>query len=215
MEVADRLSQAFDDNDQVAIKNITVEIARRLSSDGGSLSATWHPLGFLRLEFAADSAGQRYVFHHWPIDFRSTQEPAWMVHQHVWPFASRVLSGALIDSQFEAVDRPSTENGVRYLTVVQPTQSQLRTTHEPLHLRETKASRKCAGDAYDVQITRFHLTDVPLGEECLTLGRIGARMREFSQVLGPPDGPDEIFYERVPGSPSDVNALLQAVIGQG
>ena len=57
----------------------------------------------------------------------------------------------------------------------------------------------------------YHESDVPLGDECITIVRIGPRVKSASDVLGDLHGPERLLYERRPVDLAARKAVLQSL----
>ncbi|MBL8775333.1 MAG: hypothetical protein JNK12_05360 [Acidimicrobiales bacterium] len=206
-ELVEELGSAFRTDDPGRCRELAAAVAQQLLETRAVPESIWHPLGFYRMEFGADSAGDRYAFHVWPAGMRSTQEPEWLVHRHVWPLKSFVTLGRLRDDQFDEPAVQADEVGARYLAVVVPGKSTLVRTGEELALSGLESA--LFEDAfYEIDLNRFHRTTVLLDELCITTVRIGPRSKPNSDVLGDVDGPAEVAYER---RPVDLDSRIHAL----
>jgi len=205
------IAAAFNSQDGLRLTATAQEMAKRmLREDEAIPESYWHPLGFFRLEFGADGSGWRYAVHCWPAGYRSTQEPSWLIHRHVWPLESFVAVGGLVDRQYLAVDGPADVAGTKYEVEVTPGQSALIRTIEDLNvarLRDATHERRF----YGVDSMLYHESDVPLGDECITIVRIGPRVKSASDVLGDLHGPERLLYERRPVDLAARKAVLQSL----
>ncbi len=205
------IAASFDSHNGPGLLAVTHEMAKRMLRESDSIPESyWHPLGFFRLEFGADRDGWRYAVHCWPAGYRSTQEPSWLIHRHVWPLESFVAVGGLIDRQYHAVDGDADAEGTKYEVEVSPGQSALVRTAESLRvarLRESVHEKQF----YNVDSMLYHESDVPLGDECITVVRIGPRVKNSSDVLGDSNGPERLLYERRPVDLGTRQAVLQAL----
>ncbi len=203
------IASSFDSQDGPRLLATAREMAKRmLREDEAIPDSYWHPLGFFRLEFGAEGNGWRYALHGWPAGYRSTQEPSWLIHRHVWPLESFVAVGGLVDRQYLAVNGPADLAGTKYEVEVTPGQSALIRTSEDLkvaRLRDTTHERRF----YSVDSMLYHESDVPLGDECITIVRIGPKVKSNSDVLGDRQGPDRLLYERRPVDLAARRTVLQ------
>lgn len=197
VELVEELASAFRANDRQRARSAAGAVARRLLTARAVPESIWHPLGFYRMEFGADAGGDRFAFHVWPSGPRSTQQPEWMVHRHVWPLKSFVTVGRLFDDQFDESAALTDELGVRYLAIVVPGRSTLVRTDEEFAVAAV-SSESVEDRFYEIELDRFHRTDVARDELCITTVRIGPRCKPNSDVLGDLDGPPEVVYERRP-----------------
>lgn len=202
----DRLSLAFSNRNPRAAFQTLAELLEDLLSVEPTFEGFEHPLGFLRIPIGADSAGLRYFVHRWISGDRCVQQPAWLVHRHAWDLESFVVSGELEDRQWR---RASREGGFGlYVADVDSTTSVLSRTDEGLELEPIGTEPRRAGEFYRVDIGSFHESVVAPGTDCITLVRVGQRLRSNSEVQGPVSGPQSVSYSRNRMSSSDVRCLL-------
>jgi hypothetical protein len=182
-----------------------------------AIAPFWHPLGFFRIELGSDDAGLRYFLHFWPDKLRSTQDPAWMVHRHVWDLESLVLLGGLEDFEYERIEDAAQAEicGPLYEAHVRPGLSVLERTSDTLSLEHRSADEIAPGRFYRIDIGRFHKTLVPDDSFCCTLVRIGPRLRSLSQVLGDWTGDASVQYDRIPVANAVIINCLGRLIGLG
>jgi hypothetical protein len=209
------IAYSFNSQDGPGLLAAAQEMAKRMVRESEAIPESyWHPLGFFRLEYGADDNGWRYAVHCWPAGYRSTQKPSWLIHRHVWPLESFVAVGGLIDRQYLAVDGPADLSGTKYEVEVSQGQSELIRTVEDLNvarLRDSMHERRF----YSVDSMLYHESHVPLGDECITLVRIGPRVKRASDVLGDLHGPERLRYERHPVELAARRAVLQALAAVG
>lgn len=194
-DLVEGLAIAYRDHDPEAInRSLSAALSRML---GTGLTSIWHPLGFFRIEVGTDADGNRYVVHGWPEGQRSTQDPAWTIHRHVWPLDSYILGGVMRDEQYDiTLAEGKGPSGVLYLARSAPDgQSVLDKTDEKLRLIQVGDLEYEPGQFYHVGLNAFHQSDVDLRRRCLTLVRIGHRERARSQVLGELNGPIQLRYK--------------------
>jgi hypothetical protein len=210
------LSIAYSDRDARKVLHELRAILNGVSADAVAAwsSSYWHPLGFFRLDIGSDDAGLRYGIDVWPTGFRSTQQPAWLTHRHVWDLESLVLAGALTNFEQDRILRSPKASNVVYDAIVQPGKSILRRTQQELELREVSEEEIRSGRFYRVDIGRFHATDVPLNSYAATLVRRGPKLRPYSQVAGPHRGPEELTYERIRVTTDTVSIGLQLALSE-
>jgi hypothetical protein len=197
----DELSSVYNHSSHSSLVTaVGAHLNAMISAD--KVSASWHPLGFFRVEVARDSLGRRYVVHCWPAEERRTQNPAWLIHRHAWPLESVVLHGRLRDLEFEdAVPEVSDVAGALYVAFSGGPDLSVLSKHSDDTIDLAGASERTwyGGESYSVPLYRFHLTTVQKGESCVTLARIGEKKVQQAQVVGDVRGPRELTYrhERV------------------
>ncbi len=213
--VSDDLKNAYNDRWS---EGVSASLRHLLGgTDLGESEVFWHPLGFFRMHLGSDSSGLRYFLHCWPRGYRSTQEPAWMIHRHAWDLESYIVAGSLTDTEYRVVRAKSAAlvciSGPLYEASVTDEQSVMANTEQYLDLVVEQSSSHVTGDFYRVDIGSFHQTTVPLSDACVTLARVGPRLRERSQILGDSDGPRTLTYSRVRVEREFVQAALSSAIG--
>ncbi|MEV5410542.1 hypothetical protein AB0K60_17080 [Thermopolyspora sp. NPDC052614] len=189
-----RLVDSFTARDDKAARKAVTEILHE--SGGRSLSPRWHPLGFFVVHLAKDREGRRYSIHCWPEHERSTQDPAWLIHRHLWDLESMILAGELRDRQYSAAEDVGSEaDGPLYIAESADARlSILRRTDRRVALDDLGAQDWRAGTWYRIAANRFHESIVDHDASCLTLVRIGERVRPNSEVLGQEDAPASLTY---------------------
>lgn len=168
---------------------------------------TWHPLGFFRKELGEDCEGSRLLLHCWPEGSRRTQEPTLLVHCHVWPLRSMILSGALTDDQWRCTGS-GVLSGALYEASNEGPVSVLTRTGRTVSLAHRRTSKVEMGGRYAVAAGVFHRTTVDVGSHCISVARIGRRVRERSEVVGPLDGDARFEYAQTGVDPGVVRSEL-------
>src|SRR5437879_13738561 len=77
-------------------------IAETLSSLS-DLRPLWHPLGFVSVVVKEDDA-VAIRLHYWPAGERRPKNPNWPIHNHVFELCSTIITGEIIDRQYESCD---------------------------------------------------------------------------------------------------------------
>ncbi|MEV0134104.1 hypothetical protein AB0H83_37275 [Dactylosporangium sp. NPDC050688] len=210
--VVGELASAYDRRDPDRSIAAAAELIGACRVD--DLDAWWHPLGFFRFDLALDSNGCRYTMHCWPPGIRATQNPAWTIHRHVWELESLIVEGGLRDTQFVSNDAADDRcTGVVYLAGSAPGRvSLLERTERRIGLAPDVDDFRRAGQFYNVSLSSFHESLVHPDGACLTLVRIGPRLRSRSEVVGEEHAPAALRYLH---EPVDKGLLLDGLAMAG
>lgn len=175
--------------------------------DGGA-SFVWHPLGFVVCKFF-EGGGRKLRMHLWSNAKHKTQQPAWMIHDHLFDLKSWVLSGQIENVEYEAVNTASKfriygasyENG----------KSVLDRTESSVDVIEKKREIIVAGNTYLVPAGVLHESRSLKNGTSVTVCETIDKLNRNPAVIGNLEGEPRYIYSRTAVSISDLEELIEGI----
>jgi hypothetical protein len=163
-----------------------------------------HPYGFYVLQTGTEHGGIPIRFHAWVPNRRITQQPCWPPHSHRSDMLSHVLSGTLVNAQWE---RWKIGHGKPLYTVsIEGNRSFMRRSTIHADLGEPMLLSVPVGGSYTVPGGVFHDSRVDQSDHCLTLCLFSNDRKGQSIVVGEHGFPDEVESHRLAFAPDEAVA---------
>lgn len=67
----------------------------------------WHPLGFIHVKMAENTNGDTFRLHLWTAEYHHSDEQSSKIHDHMFDIRSRVVFGAVKNTNYEFVSNDS------------------------------------------------------------------------------------------------------------
>lgn len=168
----------------------------------------WHPLGFVMCRVARwESASIRV--HIWPNHRGYQQNPAWLIHDHLFHLKSWVLSGKIENQEY--VIKTNGKGHVIYEARYDGDRSILNKTNVYCSKSINKKSVHSKGSVYEVPSGVFHesrsLSNKTTVTVCETFDEIAAPPK----ILGSIDGLLSYTYQRKQASKNEICDLIRKI----
>ena len=169
-----------------------------------------HPLGFVRCK-VSKYYGYTLRLHVWPPGQRATQDPAWLVHDHVFSLQSFVVFGLVHNRTYKVDERPDGAKQVFYVEYSQG-RSTLVPTQINVNVVMTREEEVRAGSLYSVPLGGFHETIVQADHSALTLAVTDEpRPDPPPQVIGECQVTERLHYDRIVVEPDQFVGMIKDV----
>ena len=171
------------------------------------LEARSHPLGFVHVSVPA--SGLR--FHVWPVP-RTQQRVDLLIHDHVFSFTSRVLTGVVENVMYDVASTPS---GAHQLLRVdyEGNDSQLVPTRTRVRVAERSRVVIPRFGLYEVRAGEFHESHVPIDSIACTVVATHASSAFHPSVVGPLES-DGVSFARTSVPDTRVREWLAQVASE-
>jgi hypothetical protein len=209
--LADRLIRQEDGDPIPLVKEY---VQGTLRSDGELPPGHWHPLGFLTAELGRSAGGDKLSLHIWPPSDRRTQDPAWLVHRHVWHLASCIVTGRVFNLYYDVQPVSSASvatNRLYFQTSVGKVSSIIRTS-QLVSCTQSQRAEHCSGAVYEVPMNKYHTTLSPEDEFAATVVATSPRRRDQADVVGDIAGLPRYDYRRERVEQSQMRSLLDDLL---
>ncbi len=166
----------------------------------------WHPLGFVHgtVGRVGDTAVRLHIWH---PSLRRIQDPAWLVHDHVWDLESLLLAGELTNEDYLSEQAP---DGDRLLyTVAYNEQTSVLASSGLRVFSELDAATPIpVHETYRVSRGAFHSTTVPLRRGAVTLALAKDEPGPPARVVGEVMDRESFEYVRQVLRPNERSRVL-------
>ena len=153
----------------------------------------WHPLGFIMCKLS-DEGTRKIRLHIWPGNKRKIQNPAWLIHDHLFDLKSWVLVGKIQNQEFEPLySEPSKRI---YFASYKGEKSVLERSDKTVSLVERKVEIIRAGQIYGISAGVFHKSSTVNDCTAITVCETIDKLNRKPMVIGENDGKEMYTYTR-------------------
>lgn len=110
----------------------THALLRKIRQNPDQLPLVCHPLGFLLIRLGNLDSSSSLRLHIWLPNQRTTQNPEWLIHNHVFTLDSHILIGQITNNVFYTDFHSQKSTGCLYSVEYESGQSVLRRTSQRL-----------------------------------------------------------------------------------
>lgn len=168
----------------------------------------WHPLGFIMCKLL-DKKEKKIRLHIWPKNKGRVQEPAWMIHDHLFDLKSWVLTGNIANIEYEQIDRKGPRR--LYHASYQGDSSLLTRTDKLLDVREVKSTTVKSGECYELGAGILHQSISTGNGTAVTVCETVDRLSRLPRVVGTMTGQQQYTYKRSVVSEIDLLNILETI----
>jgi len=162
----------------------------------------WHPLGFLQFKIGKTSSGGSIKLHLWHEQFKSQQNPNWLIHKHVWELTSQILIGSVKNTTYKILSKDGHQDLIKsdehfkYKVEFSGQKSIMKKLDGNFSLILDKDDIYHKGDIYTVSINEFHKTTLPDNEFTATIIYTPKKIRKNPTVIGDKQITNSIIFNR-------------------
>jgi len=189
------------------------EILAKLARSPERATARLHPLGFVhcRLYETPDDCIRLHI---WPSQFRCTQEPRWLIHDHLWWLRSYIVVGEVRNEFFCTLKERARPTHQIFSVEYDEENSILYPTGRLVRAEADDESVVRAGEIYEIPTGRFHCGTAPEGRLTVTAVLTSAARDTSPQVLGAIQTVEPVAFERALCPPAQWEAILHNVMAE-
>jgi hypothetical protein len=165
----------------------------------------WHPLGFIICKLSEE--GEKTIrLHIWPNNSNRVQEPAWLIHDHLFDLKSWVLSGKIENTEYEITnDNP---NFSVYQASYDKEKSILHRTDQKLSIKVKHKTIINTGGIYQVSSGVLHQSVSLSKATSLTICETINKFDKSPIIAGDISGMDIYSYTRSIVSDNDLYEII-------
>ena len=182
----------------------------------------WHPLGFLMIKLGSISENEILRLHIWSDEIRSTQKPAWLIHNHIWILKSHILCGRLTNQFYKVTPNEYVAINKIYKVRYAADKSILIATNNLVTVAPSNRKEFTKGDTYCIEPGEFHSTEV--SENQFTSTIVLASSVELSvankienlepEVIGDLQGNNQYSYHRMACDNNQFTKLIKILLSK-
>jgi len=165
-----------------------IDLAQALAM-AGAVKGYWHPTGFMAFHTRWSFEGMPVRVHCWPRGARPVEDRHPPLHDHMWPLASKVLTGTYSETVYALDDVPDGEYAhysVEYHTRDDATVFDDRRRCQALPV----VTSVCVpGEVHHLEAGVFHETTIPESQRVVTVMVTGQREMDSCSLVGLPGFP--------------------------
>jgi hypothetical protein len=168
----------------------------------------WHPLGFLMCKLSQEE-GRNIRLHIWPDNNDKVQEPAWLIHDHLFELKSWVLAGSIENIEYEVV--PGKSNYSIYHASYEHNRSILNRTEKTVNIIERNRFVVDAGDVYQVATGVLHQSVSLYSGTAVTVCETIDKHENQPAIVGDLTGQSRYSYTRSIVDRKDLNGIVNKI----
>lgn len=173
-----------------------------------SYSFFWHPLGFVMCKLANKGPTSLRV-HVWPNSLENQQQPAWLIHDHLFSLKSWVLAGEIENREY-SVDFSGLDHAI-YETRYEEGNSLLQKSTQYCSKKLERTIVVNEGETYKVKSGVFHQSLSLSDRVSLTVCETNDDLARAPRVLGSSGGEYLYSYRRRAVTRSEINDLIKRI----
>ena len=168
----------------------------------------WHPLGFIMCKLSQEKE-RNIRLHIWPDHNEKVQEPAWLVHDHLFDLKSWVLAGSIENIEYDVI--PGNPNFSIYHASYENNKSILNRTEETVNIIEKNRFVVDAGQIYKVASGVLHQSVSLSSGTAVTVCETIDKNNKKPAIAGDLAGLSHYSYIRSAVDKKDLNDIISRI----
>lgn len=168
----------------------------------------WHPLGFIFCKLSEEGL-RKIRLHIWPSNNDRMQNPAWLIHDHLFELKSWVIAGEIENTEYSVTD--GEPNYTIYNAKYENNKSVLYKTDKNLCLNISHKAAVIFGDTYRVPFGVFHQSISISKTTSLTVCETIDQLNRSPMVAGDMHGLGVYSYIRSKVDRKDLDSIIEKI----
>ena len=169
---------------------------------------SWHPLGFILCKLSEERE-KKIRIHIWPNDNDRVQNPAWLIHDHLFDLKSWVISGEIENTEYWIKDE--IPNYCLYEAKYENDSSILCRTNKKVYISLKSKTLVRSGEVYEVPSDVLHQSLSVSKAASLTVCETIDKLGRSPIIAGDIDGLDFYTYERSEVTENELQDVISKI----